>query len=190
MSKKFLLIVIVMVVALTAVGIATVASEDNNSISINQNIAGSIINGIELTTGPPANPVTVVRSLLNLDAKGAPGAARIEVVGGAIPLNELDQCPAGTNLELAFVDGGFVETFSDHSLLFYLLDPSPDANNALCITFGQPSVGIFDYVITGGVGRFEGATGNATVEITGYAVTPGFAMSGETGTIRGEVQLP
>jgi hypothetical protein len=185
MSKRFLIIVIAMVVAIAAVGIATVAGAENNSVAINQKIAGSIFNGIEVTV----NGVTQNRALLNLDAKGAPGAARLEVIGGAIPAAPpWDLCPDDTTFfALTFVDGGFVETFNDQSMLFYALDESPGADNALCIG-AYPTTGIFDYIITGGTGRFEGATGNATVQVTSWPVSEG--LSAEAGTLTGTVQLP
>jgi len=43
--------------------------------------------------------------------------------------------------------------------------------------------GVFDYVITGGAGRFEGATGHVTVN-----VSP--ALCAEVGEIVGTIDLP
>lgn len=184
MSKNLLIGLVILVLALAAVGFTAFANQSDNNVEINQEIAGSIFAGIEVTTDP-SNHLTENRTLLNLYAKGAPGAANIEVVGGAIPAAN----PSGLcDLEFTFVDGGFVETFSDHSLLFYVIDESPGADNALCVDFGGPATGVFDYVITGGAGRFEGATGSAKVEITSWFVTN--ELTAETGTIHGMVQVP
>ena len=188
MSKKLILILLVLVFALLAAGFTAYASLDAKSVEVNQQLAGSIFAGIEVTTDP-FNGTTENRTLLNLYAKGAPGEAHIEVVGGAIPAAEPSGlCPEGTDLELTFVDGGFVETFNDHSLLFYVIDESPDADNALCIDFEGPAMGFFDYIIIGGAGRFEGATGSATVEITSWFVTN--ELTAETGSLSGTVQMP
>lgn len=188
MSKKIIYTILFLVLAFAVVGLTAFTSSTGSSVRINQKIAGSIFAGIEVTTDP-INAVTANRSLLSLYAKGAPGVANIEVVGGAIPAAAPSGlCPEGTDLELKFVDGGFVETFKDHSLLFYVLDESPEAKNALCVDFQGPATGVFDYVITGGAGRFEGATGSATVNVTAWTVTS--ELSAETGTIRGTVHLP
>ncbi len=189
MSKKYILVLLVLVLALAVVGFTAFANQGGKSVEINQEIAGSIFAGIEVTTDP-INAITDNRTLLNLYAKGSPGAANIEVVGGAIlAANPSGLCPNGTtDLEFTFVDGGIVETFNDHSLLFYVIDNSPGADNALCVDFQGPATGVFDYVIIGGAGRFEGATGSATVEITSWFVTN--ELTAETGTVQGTIQLP
>lgn len=188
MSKRIILIILVLVIALSVAAVTVFANQAGKNVELNQEIAGSIFTGIEVTTDP-INQVTENRTMLNLYATGAPGAANLEVVGGVIPAaSPSGLCPDGTDLELTFVSGGIVETFNDHSLLFYVIDDSSGAKNALCVDFEGPALGFFDYVITGGAGRFEGASGNATVEVTAWAVTG--QLSGEAGTIRGTVQLP
>lgn len=188
MSKKYILVLLVLVLALAVVGFTAFANQGGKSVEINQEIAGSIFAGIEVTTDP-INGNTDNRTLLNLYAKGSPGAANIEVVGGAIPAaSPSGLCPEDTDLEFTFVDGGIVETFNDHSLLFYVIDNSDGADNALCVDFEGPATGVFDYDIIGGAGRFEGATGSATVEITSWFVTN--ELTAETGTVQGTIQLP
>ncbi len=187
MSKKAVVTFSILTLALAVIGFTAYASQTGNGVVINQKIAGSVFNWIEVTV----NPGTENRALLNLYATGAPGAANIEVVGGAVPATEPSGlCPVETtDFELMFVDGGFVETFSDQSLLFYLLDEqTPGAKNALCVDFQGPNLGFFDYLIVGGSGRFEGATGSATVEIAAWDVTQ--QLGAEVGTIQGTVQLP
>lgn len=188
MSKKIIFAVFLFVLALAIVGLTAFTSSTGSNVQLDQKITGSIFAGIEVTTDP-VNAVTANRTMLNLYAIGTPGAANIEVVGGVVPAAAPSGlCPEGTDLELKFVDGGFVETFKDHSLLFYALDESPEAKNALCVDFQGPATGTFDYVIIGGAGRFEGATGSATVHVTAWAVTA--ELSAETGTISGTVHLP
>lgn len=172
---------------IAAVSITAFTKQEREGMVVNQKIAGSIFNWIEVTD--PFTYETKNAGLLNLTAKGSPGSARMEVVGSAVPVAvPSGLCPATTDLELTFIDGGIVETFSDQSLLFYVIDSSPGASNALCIDFQGPNTGTFDYVITGGAGRFTGATGGSTVEITSWDVTP--VLSGETGEIHGVIHLP
>jgi hypothetical protein len=168
-------------------GLTAFANRGGTTLPINQHIAGSIFGSIEVTTDP-AGPVTENRTLLMLHATGAPGESYVEVVGGAIPVAITDACPDGTVMQFKFVNGGIVQTFRDHSLLFYVIDDSVDATNALCIVPEQPAKGYFDYVITGGAGRFEGASGSATVEVTSWGVTP--ELSAEVGRLRGVIELP
>jgi hypothetical protein len=125
--------------------------------------------------------------MLNLSATGSPGAARIEAVGTSQPMGFTGLCPEGTALQLKF-DGGFVATFSDQSMLFFAIDDSEDAKNALCITPPGPNTGVWDYHVTGGTGRFEGATGHVTVRATAWGISP--ALSAEAGTIEGTIELP
>lgn len=186
MSKKLVVMLLLLGVIALVVGLTAFASDEGKGVVINQQIAGSIFGGIEVTS----NGATVNRSLLNLYARGGPGEANIEAVGGAMPAAEPSGlCPDGTDLELKFIDGGFVETFNDLSMLFYAIDTSPDAKNALCVDFQGLNSGVWDYVITGGTGRFEGATGSATVEVswTGNVTAE---LSAEVGTIQGTIQLP
>jgi hypothetical protein len=188
MSKRIILVLLVLVLALAVVGLTAFANRSGKTVEVNQRLAGSIFGGIEVTSGSE----TVNRSLLNLYATGAPGDANIEVVGGAIPAAEASGlCPEDIHLELTFVDGGFVETFRDQSMLFWVLDESDGAKNALCVYFPpdpRPATGTFDYVVLGGAGRYEGATGSGTVEVTSWGVTQ--ELSAETATFQGTVQLP
>ncbi len=186
MSKKLVLALLLLGLVALVAGLTAFASPEGKGVVINQKIAGSILSGITIT----ANDGTTHNvALLNLYAKGGPGEANIEGAGGAMPVAPSGLCPDGTHLELKFVDGGFVETFNDLSMLFYAIDPSPDAKNALCVDFTGPNSGVWDYLIVGGTGRFEGATGSVTVRVSStWDASPD--LSAEVGTIQGTIQLP
>ena len=190
MWKKLLVVVVILTVVLAAAGIAVSADDgdDHNGKSrrVNWRIAGPIFSGVQAMN--PAKGEIGSFSLITLRAKGAPGRAQIEYVGTAYPVGLSDLCPDGTDLQLKVEDAGFVATFSDLSMLFFAIDKAEGAKNALCIDFQGPGTGVFDYVITGGTGRFENATGSATVLLTSWGISP--ALSAESGTIVGTIELP
>lgn len=187
MSKKLVLALLLLGLVALVAGLTAFAGPEGKGVVINQEIAGSILGGITITANDGS---THNVSLLNLYARGAPGEANIEAAGGAIPvIPPSGICPVGTDLELKFVGGGCVETFNDLSMLFYSIDPSPDAKNYLCVDFQGPNSGVWDYLIVGGTGRFEGATGSVTVEVSStWQAAPD--LSAEAGTIQGTIQLP
>ena len=185
MWKKLLIVALVLAAVLATVGFVVYARPWQKSVPVNWEIAGSVFNGIQVVPNPGAAAASF--GMLNLSAKGSPGAARIEAVGTSLPVIPQDQCPAEAVLELKF-DGGFVATFPDQSMLFFAIDKSDDAQNALCIIPPGPNVGVFDYLVTGGTGRFEGATGHVTVDVNAWGVSP--ALAAEAGTIVGTIELP
>ena len=99
------------------------------------------------------------------------------------------QYQEAANFMLPEYQDDFVATFSDLSMLFFVIDEAPGAKNAQCIDFQGPNTGVFDYVITGGAGRFEGATGHVTVNVSAaWGVSP--ALAAEVGEIVGTIDLP
>jgi hypothetical protein len=190
MRKKLWIAIVVLAVVLTTVGIAVSADDGDDhkgrTRRVNWRIAGSVFNGIQVIPGPGEPSASF--ALINLSAKGSPGKAQIEYVGTAQPIaGDTGLCPEGTVMQLA-ATSGFVATFPDQSMLFFAIDDSPDAKNVLCITPPGPNTGVWDYDVTGGAGRFEGATGHVTVRGTAWAVSP--ALAAEAGEIVGTIKLP
>jgi len=172
------------VILLLAVVTLVVYANGDRSMQVNWKIAGPIMNDIQITDAEAPGDY----SLLNLSAKGAPGNATIMAVGTGEKQDEVDeQCP-GANVQVKFENGGFVAVFEDQSMLYFTIDESEEAQNALCITFGSDTVGAFEYNITGGAGRFDGATGHVLVTTTSWGITP--VLSAEKGNIVGTIELP
>jgi len=188
MYKKIAVLILVLVL-LSAALTAAVYANTSGSQQINWRIAGPIFSNIEVASGGATQKYT----LLSLTAAGAPGPAQLQVVGTGIPGPITDLCPGltpQTGLQIKFTDGGFVALFPDQSMLYFVVDDSPDAKNALCVTFDptDANTGILDYVITGGAGRFEGASGNATVTLSSWGVTS--VLSAEVGEVTGTIEMP
>ncbi len=187
MWRKLVVVGIVAAAVPLGLSIAVYARSARNSVPVNWRIAGQALTNIEVTdtiTGE-TTPVALVSGV----GQGSPGPVQVEGFGTPGPADAPSGlCPAGTDLELRFSDGGFVATLSDLSTMFFTLDQSPDANNALCIDFEGPNLGVADYVMTGGSGRFEGATGKVTGRFTIWDVSG--LLAGETGEIVGTIYRP
>jgi hypothetical protein len=85
------------------------------------------------------------------------------------------------------VRNDLVATFSDLSLLAAALD-----NGSVCVNlFTGEITGEIDLVVTGGTGRFAGATGNLTIQdFVIRPVSPLASLAFETGEIVGTIQVP
>ncbi|MEJ2487509.1 MAG: hypothetical protein P8Y68_17435 [Anaerolineales bacterium] len=182
MMIKRILIVMTAIALLAALSLVVYA-DNNGNVQINWTIAGPIFSDIQNIDAVDGGSY----ALLSLSAKGAPGAAEIMAVGtgGLVPVDE--QCP-GADLQVKFGNGGFVATFEDQSMLFFVVDESEEARNANCIHFVGPNEGAFEYNVVGGSGRFEGATGSVLVETISWGINS--VLSAEEGTITGVVELP
>lgn len=189
MWKKIAVLSVNVVIVLVVISLTAFTGHGRKNVPVNWHIAGSVVNPVEMTD--MATQSTVPVTLINLSAKGSPGKAQIQVAGTSVPAaSPSGLCPEGTGLELEF-EGSFVATFSDLSLLVAAIqiDGDPNTKNALCINFatGQTK-GIFDYAVTGGTGRFEGATGALEVNLDAWPA--GAFQAAEDGQITGMIHLP
>ena len=125
-------------------------------IKIKWKMAGTLIQGVELAD-PSLPGETVTAVLLHLKAVGSPGPADIWALaqtsnpqfGGCV-------APVGLGLLLDFDFDDVVITFNDLSQIYLGLD-----TGTVCVDLGTgASVGEIDFDITGGSGRYEGATGD------------------------------
>jgi hypothetical protein len=165
------------------------------SKKINWQIAGTIVQFIDIYS-PPAVTYVGPHSMINLSAQGSPGPAQITLLsmsGITHPTGKTFSCPNDyPNGPLYFVKNDFVAIFPDHSLLFASLDINEV--NHLCFGSTGSDFGVV-MNITGGTGRFEGASGEFTATGNGYFINPlgttpsDNTLVGENGIVTGEINF-
>ena len=170
-------------VAAMAVAMALLASPAAaGDIKANWKMAGTLISGVELAD---LSGATTTASLLHLKAIGNPGAADLIVLaqtsnprfGGCV-------APVGPGLLLDFDFDDNVTTFNDLSQIFMVLD-----RGTVCVDLATGrSESEIDLVITGGTGRFEGASGSLFVLSTVVPVSG--SLSRVTTTSEGTIHTP
>ena len=149
--------VVAMAVAMVMLAGPAIAGD----IKIKWKMAGTLIQGVELadpSLPPPGGTITAV--LLHLKAVGSPGPADLWALaqtsnpqpGGCV-------APVGLGLLLDFDFDDVVITFNDLSQIYLGLD-----TGTVCVDLGTgASVGEVDFDITGGSGKYEGATGDLSL---------------------------
>lgn len=175
MSKR-ILIVVVAVVAVVVTGMATDTAYGGN-IPIKWNVSGTIANVIFY---PSTNPFAPQPGLLIQAAvKGAPGNGQFTITSAANPPGFVPECngPGQT-----FAHNDMVVTLDELSMIFARLQ-----TGWVCFNANNTVSAEAHMIITGGTGKYEGASGYFTGNFVGQSVgTSGF-LAAETGTIVGEI---
>ena len=191
---------LIMKTRINAIGFATVilafasglpsAAIADQMAEVKMRFAGSF--GTNVLYVDPSTGDAVVSSLINVQAKGTLGSAEIRGFGGRStvpPPDPVFNCLGSDGLFLSFeiLENPLVFTFKDLSLLF-----AKGGSGVVCIDLLNPGASMFEIQIEfmGGRGRFEGATGVATLKGEGEAVSADGSFIGETGTIDGWVSAP
>ena len=174
-KKLFILSLSIAVLFLLSVSISSVTAGSKN---VNWQVAGSIANYV-MVFDTNTNQL-IPHYLISLSAKGAPGVAELTLMGFGVPVDppsDPPKCSEG-EMEIRTVKGDMVARFRDLSLLFASVDG--DNPGYLCIdTMAGRSTFESNMKITGGTGRFEGASGEITSTGTGYYFLSGGALAGE-----------
>jgi len=120
-----------------------------------------------------------------LQAKGAPGAAsyRVRQQAGAYGLAS-PKCE-GFDFEAPLREGEGVATYADLSQLYAVL-----TSGYTCASLAGPGRTVAEYVVVGGSGRFEGASGTLTGHAEFVALSPAPGTSAISGTIEGTITVP
>lgn len=183
MWKKLLILSLsfAMLFSLTGCSSDSNAVAQDNDEKIDWQIAGTIIGDIKTTDDHEA------QTLINLKALGLPDSADLTVIGYAgeplVPGVE------GCDLTIPFTQDEFVAVFPDLSLLFAKLMEGGDSY--VCIKFADGGTTFkFDMEITGGTGRFDGATGHFIATGVGHGQYFEGPLSAESGHFEGLIVLP
>jgi len=197
MCKKLLILslcISVIIVFSTPIPSVNAGGKSKN---INWRIVGTIVQFIDIAKpiqDPPYSEPIGPHSLIKLSAQGSPGPAEITLLSQSIgPPNSL-QCISSNYFPVGYFNkNDFVALFPDQSFLFASIDPS--VGGILCMGIPATEAEGTTYFkvkmnITGGIGRFDGASGGFEAEGYGY---PGFSsdvtLVGENGRIKGRVEF-
>ena len=168
-----------------------------NSLDVDWQIAGTIVQQIAISD-PADGTLIGPHSLINLSAQEDPvgdlGPADITLLSqiaapgttGTTLTCELGYFPIGE-----FEQNDFIALFPDQDFLFASIDTAAGGGGILCLdaaTFGTTYF-IVKMNITGGKGRFDGATGNLTGEGYGYPANPISTLGGENGKLIGTIEF-
>ena len=153
------------------------AAAQAGEITLNQRYVG---NG--LPTMVDTNTDGVPGAHGNFYVRGAPGRANVD------SFNEFTEFRfigvPGCELRAELVAQTYVETFADQSMLFYQATEGFLCLDLLTLVIGSEIKG----VISGGTGRFEGASGTWVNIGSGFAA--GVGMNAFQGTLKGTIELP
>ncbi|MDH3614410.1 MAG: hypothetical protein OES10_14170 [Gammaproteobacteria bacterium] len=138
--------------------------------------------GVSHPTMVDTNGDEAFASTFSFQLKGSPGKATIQSVGEFTAFAPGD-CPDG-GLRSDLIQQSFVETFKDLSMLFFVTTTGHTCFNLSTFEIGGELSGI----ITGGTGRFEGATGSWTTKFEAFLV--GQTVTATIGTTKGTIHVP
>jgi hypothetical protein len=173
------------VLVLISVTSATMALGDHRRglVKFDQSLSGTVL------TVQLFNPLTgevVPKSVNDGKGLGAPGPSTFRnLVRNEGPIGA---CEDG-GLKFAVVEFETVVTFNDGSMLFAVLDST--AENMFCLDVAvTPPIATrtVQLVVTGGTGRFQGATGRLHERITGQNLGPA-GLGQITGSRSGRIML-
>jgi hypothetical protein len=168
---KFLLIIAVFA------GLVISGSVQSGEIKINQRFTG-----VGNPTAIDTNEDGAFASSSFFQVVGSPGRSTIQSFVEFGPPLEGDT--PGCNLEAGLEHQSFVQTFNDGSMLFFAT-----SEGLLCLSYVPFKIWVdLAGVLTGGTGRFEGASGSWTIESEAFPV--GVFQNAFTGTMRGTIEIP
>jgi hypothetical protein len=175
MSKR-ILIVVVTVVAVVGTGMAT-DTVYGGKIPINWKVSGTIANVNFYLSANPFAPLPGL--LIQAAVKGSPGNGQFTITSVGSQPGVLTEC---NGYGQTFAHNDMVITLDELSMIFAKLD-----EGWVCFNSNNTVSAEAHMIITGGTGKYDGASGYFMGTFVGQPVgTSGF-LAAETGTIVGEI---
>ena len=165
-----------LIVSIVCAGLVVAGSVQAGEVKINQRFTG-----VSHPTMVDTNGDEAFASSSSFQYVGSPGQAT-----GVTVAEYTDFVPGESpcDLQSTLTQQSIVETFNDGSMLFF----EATVGN-ICFNFGTSEIGgELSGIITGGIGRFEGATGTWLVEFE--AIPVGETQFAFIGTQTGMVHTP
>jgi len=190
MSRRTVLVVMVAVAVLASgMAVGPVFGEDEGK-NVHWEVAGTFAYVNFQVPGVDGQTFSLVFQdhpgyLVNSFVKGTFGHAHLMVVGWSDPALQINPAACGPFPQVVSIRNDAVFTFDNQEMLFATLDPGMVSYSCL-----GPLPAVMHMDITGGTGKFQGASGH--FDGTFIAVPVGPPTSGafyaETGTIEGWIE--
>ena len=119
------------------------------------------------------------------EGKGAPGKASYRVRQQAGAYGPASPQCEGFDFEAPLLEGEGVGTAADLSQVYVVL-----TSGYTCASLAGPGRTVAEYVVVGGSGRFEGASGTLTAHSEFVALSPAPGTAATSGTIEGTITVP
>lgn len=120
------------------------------------------------------------------EGRGAPGKVSYRNRTQAGPYGPATERCLGFDVEASLLEGEAVGTTADFSQAYAVL-----TSGFNCVSFAGTGKTVAEYMIVGGSGRFEDASGTVVVETEFVSLTPAApGTSANRGTVQGELTLP
>ena len=119
------------------------------------------------------------------EARGAPGKASYRKRGQAGPYGLATERCAGFDFEASLLEGESVATSADLSQAYAVL-----TSGFNCVSVDGTGKTVSEYMIVGGSGRFEGASGTLFVETEFVSLSPAPGTVATRSTVEGELTVP
>jgi len=186
MSRRITVVAFAVVVAALLTGFVGVP-DSSGGMPIQWKVVGTIVyTQFDIPPASPAGSMDFVPGvMIDIFAKGAPGNAQIKVVAIANEVVDDPNDECGVFPKLLIAEADLVATFADQSMLFATFDR--EKGGYLCLE-PPPLHDENNMIITGGTGRFEGASGSFVGRFLSQPVGASGALVTEYGTIEGWIQ--
>ncbi|NNK99728.1 MAG: hypothetical protein HKO88_11810 [Xanthomonadales bacterium] len=164
------------IVSIICAGLIAAGSVQSAEIKIDQRYTG-----VSHPTMLDANDDGVFANVASFHLVGNPGRATME---GVFESTSFEPGESPCDLQNVPIHQSYVQTYNDGSMLFLVGTAGYGCLNLDTSEFWGELSGI----ITGGIGRFESATGTWTVDVEAFSV--GQTQIVFTGTLQSTVEIP